>query len=126
MTSYEYKIDEKSRAGSRFISRVKAELQSALEQEKAERKLTQKAIADTLGINRSVVNRRFMGLENMTIRSLGETLWAIGWEPYFEARKIEQEDGDNEFAKPTITFTVSTTSSSAENSPEPKLIKMRD
>ena len=61
MNSYEYKIDDRSRAGSRFITRVKEELQRALVAEKAERKLTQQAIADKLGVNRSVVNRRFMG-----------------------------------------------------------------
>lgn len=100
MPSYEYKIDERSRAGSRFITRVNGELRHALVTEKSERKLTQQAIADKLGVNRSVVNRRFMGLENMTARSISELLWAIGWEAHFEARKIEQNYGDNEFIEP--------------------------
>ena len=100
MPSYEYKIDERSRAGSRFITSVNNELRHALVTEKSERKLTQQAIADKLGVNRSVVNRRFMGLENMTARSIGELLWAIGWEPHFEARKIERNYGDNEFIEP--------------------------
>ena len=102
MTSYEYKIDEQSRAGSRFITCIKEELQRALAAEKAERKRTQQAIADKLGVNRSVINRRFMGLENMTARSIGELLWAIGWEPHFEARQIEQNYGDNEFIEPVV------------------------
>ena len=102
MPSYEYKIDERSRAGSRFITSVNNELRHALVTEKSERKLTQQAIADKLGVNRSVINRRFMGLENMTARSIGELLWAIGWEPYFEARKIEQNYGDNESTGPAI------------------------
>ncbi len=102
MPSYEYKIDERSRAGSRFITSVNNELRHALVTEKSERKLTQQAIADKLGVNRSVINRRFMGLENMTARSIGELLWAIGWEPHFEARKIEQNYGDNEFIEPVV------------------------
>ena len=102
MPSYEYKIDERSRAGSRFITRVNSELRHALVTEKSERKLTQQAIADKLGVNRSVVNRRFMGLENMTARSIGELLWAIGWEPYFEARKAQQNYGGNEFIEPVV------------------------
>ncbi len=102
MPSYEYKIDERSRAGSRFITSVNSELRHALVTEKSERKLTQQAIADKLGVNRSVINRRFMGLENMTARSIGELLWAIGWEPHFEARKIEQNYGDNEFIDPVV------------------------
>lgn len=114
MNSYEYKIDDCSRAGSRFITRVKEELQRALAAEKAGRKLTQQAIADELGVNRSVVNRRFMGLENMTARSIGELLWAIGWEPHFEARKIEQIDGDNEFTKPVIDTSSASTGGPTE------------
>ncbi len=112
MTSFEYKIDDRSRAGSRFITRVNEELQRALVAEKAERKLTQQAIADKLGVNRSVVNRRFMGLENMTARSIGELLWAIGWEPYFEARKTEENVGDNEFTKPVIDTSPASTGGS--------------
>lgn len=98
MPSFEYVIDERSRVGSRFIERVKEELQRALKEEKHARKVTQQSIADKLGQkNRSVVNRQFMGLENMTARSIAELLWAIGWEPYFEARKVIEEDGGNEF-----------------------------
>lgn len=97
MPSYEFKIDEKSRAGSRFITRVKEEIQKAVFAEKAAQKLTQQAIAGKLGVNRSVVNRQVMGLENMTIRSVAELLWAIGWEPYFESRRAAQKAGQNEF-----------------------------
>ncbi len=99
MPSYDYEIDERSRAGSRFISRVKEEIQRAFVVEKEVRKdLTQQAIANKLEVNRSVVNRQIMGLENMTARSIGELLWALGWEPHFEARKVEA-DGGNEPVK---------------------------
>ena len=121
MNSYEFKIDDQPRAGSRFITRVKEELQRALAAEKSERKLTQQAIADKLGVNRSVVNRRFMGLENMTARSIGELLWALGWEPYFEARKNEQNDSDNEFTTPVITES----STSVGEDSEPRHVYMR-
>jgi hypothetical protein len=40
-----------------------------------------------------------MGLENMTARSIGELLWAIGWEPYFGARRIERDYDGNEFVE---------------------------
>ncbi len=89
MNSYEYAIDEKSLVGSRFISEVNDELKRALFFEKEESGITQQSIADKLEVHRSVVNRRFMGLENLTARSIAETLWAIGWEPQFKAVKIE-------------------------------------
>ena len=96
MPSYEFKTDELTRVGSRFVAHVNEELQHAWLSEKKDRKLTQQSIADALGVNRSVVNRRFMGLENLTAKSLAETLWALGWEPYFQARKIVHDDGQNE------------------------------
>ena len=100
MPSFEYELDKKSEVGSDFITRVNEELQRALVTEKQARKITQQEIADTLEINRSVVNRRFMGLENLTVRSIAETLWAIGWEPLFKVKKIAPQDGENERAKP--------------------------
>lgn len=92
MPSFEVDIGGKARAGSRFIARVRDEIQRAFVSEKQTRKLTQQSIATILGVNRSVVNRQVMGLENMTVRSVGELLWALGWEPHFEATKIEQSD----------------------------------
>lgn len=88
MPSYEYFIGERDQVGSRFVARANEEIQRALVTEKASRKITQQSIADKLDVHRSVINRRFMGLENMTLRSVAELLWAIGWEPYFEARKV--------------------------------------
>ena len=87
MNSYVYDIGDKERAGSRFISHVRREVQGAFLHEKKSRKLTQQQIATRLGVNRSVVNRQLGGLENMTLRSVAELLWAMGWEPDFAATK---------------------------------------
>jgi hypothetical protein len=35
------------------------------------------------------------GLENLSSRRTAELLWAMGWEPYFEARKVPE--GENLF-----------------------------
>jgi hypothetical protein len=117
MPSYKYELDERERAGSRFISRVNEELRRALATEKAEHGLTQQAIAEKLGVNRSVINRKFMGLENLTARSIGELLWAIGWEPFFEAQKVAQNDGGNEFVKPPTIIMASSTTSDVDDEP---------
>jgi hypothetical protein len=87
MTSYVFDIGEKDRKASRFIGHVRAELQKALVAEKHERKITQQQIADLIGVNRSVVNRQLMGTENLTLRSVGELAWALGWDAIFELRK---------------------------------------
>lgn len=97
MSLFELEIDEKSRAGSEFMSRVAREIRRAVANEKSSRKLTQQAIAEKVGTSRQVVNREIQGLENLTARRIGELLWAVGWEPFFEARKPDEKDGRNEF-----------------------------
>src|SRR5664279_5478971 len=88
-------IDEKSRAGSEFMFRIAREIQRAFLAEKSSRKITQQAIAEKLDTSRAVINRQLQGLENIGVRRVGELLWAMGWEPHFEARKIPV--GDNYF-----------------------------
>jgi hypothetical protein len=96
MTSYELEIDEKSYVGSTFMARVVNEIRRAASIEKASRKITQEAIAKKIGTSRAVINREMQGLENLSSRRIAEILWALGWEPHFEARKIPV--GENLFA----------------------------
>jgi hypothetical protein len=95
MISYVFDIGEKQRRVSRFIGHVRAELQRALIAERFVRKVTQQQIANKLGINRSVINRQLMGTENLTLASVVEIAWALGWEPYFELRKRPVQQGTN-------------------------------
>ncbi len=102
MPSFEFDIGERSRVGARFISHVRDEIQNALFSEKSERKVTQQQIAEKLDTSRAVINRQIMGLENMTLRRVAEILWAIGWEPHFEARKIPA--GENQHRPPALAL----------------------
>ncbi len=89
----ELEIDEQSRVGSMFMARVANEIRRAAAIEKSTRKITQQMIADKIGTSRAVVNREMQGLENLSARRTAELLWALGWEPYFEAKKVP--DGQN-------------------------------
>ena len=118
MPSFDFDIGEQARIGSRFMSHVRDEIQHALFSEKERRKITQQQIAEKLGTSRAVINRQIMGLENMTLRRVAEILWAIGWEPYFEARKIpagENQSPATEIGKPVQTVISTTTSNSTLN-----------
>jgi hypothetical protein len=90
--SFELEMDEQSRIGSEFMARVNNEIRRAMALEKSSRKITQQAIAEKIGTSRHVVNRQVQGMENLGARRIAELLWAIGWEPYFEARKIPERD----------------------------------
>lgn len=98
MPSFNFDIGEKERAGSRFLSDVRDELQRALATEKSERKITQQDIANLLETSRAVINRQIVGHENIGIKRAAEILWAIGWEPHFEARRLPK--GDNQIIRP--------------------------
>ena len=57
--------------------------------------LTQQQIAEAIGVNRSVINRQIMGKENLTLRSVAEIAWALGWEIVFHLRKPVVAGGQN-------------------------------
>ena len=101
MPSFEFDIGEKERAGSRFLSDVRDEIQRALATEKSFRKITQQEIANLLDTSRAVINRQIVGYENIGIKRVAEILWAIGWEPHFEARRLP--DSLNEIRPPAAT-----------------------
>lgn len=94
--SYELKIDPKRRVAGRFIGAVRKALISAALKEKQDHGLTQQKVAECLGVNRSVVNRMLRGDENLTLRSIAELAWAMGWEPHFTLRKLDTAHMSNE------------------------------
>lgn len=86
--SFELKIDPKRRAAGRFIGTVRKALINAAINEKQARGLSQQKVADCLGVNRSVVNRMLRGDMNLTLRSVAELAWAMGWKPQFSMEKV--------------------------------------
>lgn len=112
MSSFELEIDEKSQVGSQFMAKVAYEIRRALIEEKKSRKITQQAIAEKIGSSRAVINRQVQGLENLSARRVAELLWAIGWEPHFEARKIPAGENQNvapEIKLPSVKTDIATT-----------------
>ncbi|MEI6574061.1 MAG: helix-turn-helix transcriptional regulator [Alphaproteobacteria bacterium] len=96
-TSFRLKIDPKERQVARFFGDVERALQKAFIEAKKERKFTQQQLAVSLGIDRSAINRRLLGRENMTQRSLAEMAWAMGYEIEFKLvrRKTVNEAESN-------------------------------
>lgn len=98
--SYELKIDPKRRAAGRFIGTVRKALINAALEEKQQHGLTQQRVAECLGVNRSVINRMLRGEVNLTLRSVAELAWAMGWQPQFSLKRIAKADRNN--AEPEI------------------------
>jgi len=85
--SYELKIDPKKRAASRFIGKVRKALISAAIEEKELSGISQKDIAEAIGVHKSAVSRMLKGESNLTLRSVGELAWALGWDPDFSLKR---------------------------------------
>lgn len=77
MTSFVFDIGERSRRVSRTLGKLRSDLQAAFIAERKSRKLTQQAVATTLNVNRSVVNRQLTGIEILQSRALSSLhgLW---------------------------------------------------
>ena len=106
MTSFVFDIDDKSMAVALAIGHVRTELQNAFLAEKKTSKITQQQIATKIGVNRSVINRQLMGMENLTYRSIAELAWAMGYEPDFSLHQVELSPIHNE---PSHAVTASET-----------------
>ena len=130
MPSFDFDIGEKERVGSRFLSDVRDELQRALSIEKSLRKITQQDIATLLGTSRAVINRQIIGAENIGIKRVAEILWAIGWEPCFEARRVP-DDGNHfpfpmQHGKEAIAPALTTGPAPLSAEPDPVTKKLID
>lgn len=71
--SYRMRIDPKSRFVARFISKLQRAIQDAL----IESGMTQQEVADKIGVNKSVINRRLSSDANLTARSIAEFSYAF-------------------------------------------------
>jgi transcriptional regulator with XRE-family HTH domain len=111
MNSFVFDIGNRSRRVSRVLGKLRSDLQNALVAEKKARKLTQQKIAETLNVNRSVINRQLIGKENLTVKSAVELAWAMGWEAKIEVFKPQHSASSNEIAAEPMIY--------AENMPVP-------
>lgn len=89
--SYQLKIDRRSSNAGRFISRTHRELQNAF----SESGLKQYQLAEKLNCNKSHVNRVLTGKENLTLRTIADFAWALGYFPKLELLKKDPPTGAN-------------------------------
>jgi hypothetical protein len=93
MTSFRILVSPSRRAAARFVTQVRRAFQLALAEEKIKNGLTQSAIARTIGVHRSVINRELVGRKDITVGRIGELAWAMGRTPFFALPKSPAEIG---------------------------------
>ncbi len=87
---FELDIDPKESAVGRFIGSVRKTLLRVALAEKENNGVTQQSIAKKLSVNRSVVNRFLKGEANLTLRSVAEIAWALGYRAEITLQKLDQ------------------------------------
>ena len=78
--SFQIDLNPFDRAYARFVRQVRDALQRTFAEE-SENGLTQKELAEALGIDQSLVSRRLHGPGNVTLRTLSDLYTAMGREP---------------------------------------------
>ena len=78
--SFRTDLNPYDRAYSHFVRQVRDAIQRTFDEE-AESGITQKELADTLGIDQALVSRRLNGPGNITLRTLANLYTAMGREP---------------------------------------------
>jgi ribosome-binding protein aMBF1 (putative translation factor) len=78
MPSFQITLSPGKRAAGRFVHAVRRSLQRTLMEERDKRGLTQSAIANAIGVHRSVINRELRGEKDITLGRVAELAWALG------------------------------------------------
>jgi hypothetical protein len=108
VTCFHFDIGSRARHAGRFIGRVRGELLRVLAEKKAKAGLPQQALAEKLGIERSLINRQLSGEANLSLRSLADLAWAMDVEISFELKQPMARAGQNQpiLNQPMTTSTV--------------------
>lgn len=135
--SFQSRLSPKARRVARMIRAARENLVHAFEAEKDKKGFTQAQLAREMNLDRSVINRRLMGRENLTIRTLAELADALDRELRVDFLERKSQHSQNEFRIETsdgvvtrkpMTVTVSTQSANAprgivQNGPTNETVK---
>ena len=90
--SFRINLSDRSKISARLIRRVHREIQKAFAL-RSNQGLTQQALADKLAVNRATVNKRLLGHDNLTLRSIADLAWAMDADIIFriEPRELHSE-----------------------------------
>ncbi len=81
-----FNLSEKELAGAEHVLNTNRMLAASFIRKCKAEKLTKAAIAERLGVDKSVVTRMLSGNANLTLRTIGELCWALDVKPEFKAQ----------------------------------------
>ena len=78
MSSFRNRSDRRREIFLSLSGSIESQLRDAFAKQSMARTATQSVLADKLGVNRSVINRRLTGQQNMTVETIADMVWALG------------------------------------------------
>lgn len=79
MRSFQHKPSNRRAMYLNLAGSVESQLRDAYARRHAAGLDTQTTLADKLGVGRSVVNKRLRGLVNMTLETVADMVWSLGY-----------------------------------------------
>jgi hypothetical protein len=98
---------------------VESQLRDAYDERHRAHGVTQASIAKVLGVNRSAINHRLRGLTNMTIETLADMIWALGYAikiVIYDPRKTSENHALGDLDVPAAAKQVSALPATSSNS----------
>lgn len=90
--SFQIAIRPNRRAAARYVGKVRRALQKAFADNPD---ITRKAVADEIGVDKSVITRQLNGHADMSLGRVGEIAYALGYEADFSLKRRQVSAGDN-------------------------------
>jgi transcriptional regulator with XRE-family HTH domain len=118
MPFYELTEEERRVYNARFLMEAWAELVQAFRVREAQGG-TRQALADAMGIDKSVVSRRLNGSSNLTLEVVSEMARAMGYRPELRLQPYETMSAGNDIPTARHKLVVNT----ASNSPTYKSVQ---
>lgn len=87
--SFRFEISDRDRATVRFVSLVRKALQKAFVAQRESAGLTQAKLGRVIDKKPEQISRWLHGEEALSLRTIAELSWALGYEPNFSLKEIE-------------------------------------
>lgn len=121
MPSFRTSVTPHRRSAARFVEVVHRQLAGAYAEQP---EVTQTAIAEVLGVHRSVINRQLRGFADMSLARVAEISWCLGYEPSFELLKIADEVGNGAPIPPSFSSLVVRSTGGEASLAKPKVLEL--
>ena len=79
MRSFKHKHNNRRQVYLALVGQIESQLREAYAKRHEQAGETQSSLADKLGVNRSAVHKRLTGQTNMTIKTIADMVWALGY-----------------------------------------------